>query len=268
MAAPKGESKTPKFTPIFSLYGTEGFYETLKLADNEKQKEKFIKSVERIIRTSQEYSQYIRYLKTTAMLTQCSVLNKLPEEVSKALTIEMHHCPLTLYDLVDIILTRQLSIGGDFTRISIANDVMVAHYMNQVGLVPMTKTMHQMIHENVNVVNHRDIFGNFDAFAETYSVFLTEEHQNKIARVKRTPDEVIMNTRRKYMEVNPELYTAIDHTNFTQIEVIVDDSPDDAEMPSVEEIFKNSEKKSATAEKRNRNKQKKVTTTEVIEDVE
>ena len=268
MSAPKGESKAPKFAPSFSLYGNDSFYESLNLLDNEKQKEKFIKTVERIIRTSSEYSQYIRYLKTTAMLTQCSVLNKLPEEVTKALTIEMHHCPLTLYDLVDIILTRQLKIGEDFTRISIANDVMVAHYMNQVGIVPMTKTMHHMIHENVNLVNKNDIFGNYEAFAETYSTFLTEEHHNKINRVLRTPDEVIMNTRKKYMEVNPDLYIPIDHSNFTQIGLIDPEAVEDEELPSVEEIFKNSQKKSKTAEKRNRTKQKKANASTVIEDDE
>lgn len=214
----KAETKKKEFfLPNFDEYGENEFYESLNLLDNEKSKEKFIKSIERIIRTSLEYSAYIRYLKTTVLLTQCSVLNALPEEVSKSLNIEMHHCPLTLYDLVDIILTKHLKLGTNYTRVSIANDVMISHYQNQIGLVPMTKTMHQLIHSGVQVVNKDDIFGDYHAFAEQYSTFLEDEHRSKIERVDSLSRSEIQNTRSRYLQVDPELYLEIDHSDFTTV---------------------------------------------------
>ena len=216
------KAKEPKepFIPDFNAYGTEFFYEGLKLLDNEKNKEKFIKSIERIIRTSLEYRGYIKYLKTEALLTHCVVMNKLPDEVASSLSIEMHHCPLTLYDLVDIVLQRYLLLEKPFTRISIANEVMDAHYMNQIGIVPMTVTLHQMIHNNCNLVNKNDIFGNYKAFAENYELYLTEDHRSKIEKVETLSDTFIASTRKNYLEVNPELYIERDDSDDDKVLLI------------------------------------------------
>lgn len=230
------KSKEPKdqFLPDFEFYGTEFFYTDLKLLDNDKSKEKFIKTIERIIRTSIEYRGYIKYLKTEALLTQCVVMNKLPAEVAAGLSLEMHHCPLTLYDLVDIILTKYLLLEKPFTRISIANEVMDAHYMNQIGIVPMTITMHQMIHNGCNLVNKNDVFGNYKAFADNYSIYLSEEHRNKIEKIESMSDTYIAASRKSYLEINPTLYIERDDSDDDKVLLIDSSVEEDSSESKVE----------------------------------
>ena len=57
----KAKQKEKRFKPLFNLYRSKSFYNDLELLTNEKNKEKFIKSIERIIRTSIEYRNYIGY---------------------------------------------------------------------------------------------------------------------------------------------------------------------------------------------------------------
>jgi hypothetical protein len=83
-------------------YGTSNFYFSLNLEDDEKQKTKFIKDIERIVRSSLEYRNYIKFLKTEALINYCSVLNKLPDDIVNSISIEMHHYPFTLYDIASI----------------------------------------------------------------------------------------------------------------------------------------------------------------------
>ena len=110
----------------------------------------------------------------------------------------------------DIILTKHLKLNLPFTRLSIANEVMNVHYMNQVGIVPLTETMHQIIHNGISLVNKKDIFGNYEEFAEQFDVFLSEEHRNKIEKINKLPDALIFNTRNSILEVNPALYLEYD----------------------------------------------------------
>lgn len=229
------ESKKEIFIPDFLAYGSEFFYTDLKLMDNEKAKEKFIKTIERHIRTSLEYKSYIKYLKTEALLTQCVVMNMLPEEVAARLSVEMHHCPLTLYDLVDIVLMKYLLLEKPFTRISIANEVMDAHFMNQIGLVPMTVTMHQMIHKGNHLVNKKDLFGDYKKFASHYETFLTDDHRGKIEKVEKLADEFISNVRAMTLSLDKTLF--IEQDDSDDDEVTVPETSKTTETKSLDEEF-------------------------------
>lgn len=208
-----------KFVPEFSLYGKKDYFEDLNLLNNDKNKEKLIKNIEAIIRTSQEYRNYIRYLKNDAELTYCSLMNILPEDIAKHIKIEMHHFPYTLYDLVDIVLTKALSLGTDYTRLSIANEVMELHFSNQIGLVPLTVTAHQMMHNNHYFLHKEEVFGNYETFFERYKPYLQEEHHDKIIRLRATNKDIAAKRKLEVLTVKPELYIEYDPETMDLIEL-------------------------------------------------
>ena len=232
------------FDLIFSEYQKDTFYDTLNLLENEKQKEKFIKTVEKIVRGSIEYRNYIKYLKTEALNVKCTILNKLPEEVTSSISIEMHHFPFTLYDLTEIILNKYLKNGKPFTRLSIANELMDSHYFNQVGIIPLSVTMHQLAHSNPNILSKNNIFGSYSKFIEEYELYLTEEHENKIDKLENLPEQLIVNTISNYLELDERLLIDYDDTDFDKVDLIevVEELSDDEN--TISNILSDSKEKS------------------------
>lgn len=208
------------FDPIFHFYQSDLYYEGLDLGNNEKQQEKFIKSIEAIIRTSIEYRSYIKYLKTEALLAKCTILDKLPEDIIKNISIEMHHFPFTLYDLVKIVLVRCIKNSEVFTRLTIANEVMGLHYLNEVGIVPLSVTMHQLAHSDARVLNKKNVFGNYKKFIEKYEIYIDDEQKNKVIKLEKLPDALVSNTIANYLEVDKELYKDIDTTDLDVVHLV------------------------------------------------
>ncbi|WP_368880344.1 hypothetical protein [Proteus mirabilis] len=198
----------------FENYHTLSFYEELNLLENDKNKEKFIKIIEKYIRTSMEYRNYIKYLRTEANLNYCDLYDRLPEDVIKSLSIEMHHFPFTLYDLVEVVLQKYLKSNEVFTRLTIANEVMDLHYSNKVGLVPLTVTAHQLMHTTGYFVHKDDVFGNFKAFYDQYIDFMEPDHIGKITRLLTTSRETIDKSKKQFLEVRKEIFIEIDQNDY------------------------------------------------------
>jgi len=220
-----------KFEPLFELYGKASYFDDLDLLNNEKTKEKLIKNIEAIIRTSQEYRNYIRYLKTDAELNYCTLMNILPEDIAKHIKIEMHHFPFTLYDLVDIILVKAVSLGEDFSRLSIANEVMEAHFNNQIGLVPLTVTAHQMMHNGHYFIHKEEVFGDYEKFFDRYKPYLTDDHYEKITRLRKTTKDAVLHRKRLALEVKEELYIDYDDKDMEIVALPAPPLEDDEDAP-------------------------------------
>lgn len=222
--------------PDFINYATKYFYEDLDF-ENEKFKVKFIKDIERIIRTSLEYRNYIKFLKTDAELTMCTVMNRLPEDLMGRITLEMHHCPLTLFDLVDTVLNKYVVTNTTFTRISIANEVMDLHYAGWIGLVPLTKTMHQLVHSGTKVVHPADVFGDYSKFINVYSPFMEEDTLEKVKDFDKLDRSIVDRNIRDSLEVNPTLFIPLDHRDYATVPLSVTDQSDYEEDETDDEEY-------------------------------
>ena len=210
----------PIFEPDFALYRKPGFYETMELQDNDKSKEKFIKDIERYIRTSLEYRNYIKYLKSEAKLNYCMVMHKLPEDLANSLSIEMHHFPLTLYDIVETILDKYLKNNTSFTRLTIANEVMENHYLGRVGIVPLTISMHQLAHSGANFIAREDVYGKPELFCKEYETFLTDSGTRKVALMNTVTSAGKQATLENFLEIDPRLFEEIDSQDYTRLEFL------------------------------------------------
>jgi len=103
---------------------------------------KFIKNVEKDVRKSDEYSAYLWNLRNQG-LEACSFLGNVNDENA---TIEFHHYPFTLFDIVATVTEKRLFNKEPTSTFLVASEVLKLHFDNKVGLLPLSKTVHELAH--------------------------------------------------------------------------------------------------------------------------
>ena len=126
----------------------------------------FANAVEKLVRSSNQYSRYIKYLKERLGLTYCQVLSNIDDESA---TIEMHHGPiLTLFDYAIIMIDHCLYYNKKITTFQIANLLLEEHFNNNIQVVMLSKTVHEEVHENNIFLNMKHGFGDLETFIKRY----------------------------------------------------------------------------------------------------
>ena len=134
---------------------------------NNRARDKFITTVEKYIRSSLEYSEYIKHLKTKTDMKRCA-LCKISSDNGKKYSIEMHHDPFRLYDMVDIEIIRRELEGEPLDILSIAEAVTELHYEGIVGLIPLSKTQHDLVHSFNVFIPLSQIYHDYAAYYRRY----------------------------------------------------------------------------------------------------
>lgn len=149
-----------------------------------KDRNKFIDRVEKIIRSSLEYRDYVSFLKENIGLDSCIFFQKVSQSTKRShISLEMHHEPLTLYDYVDIVVTKYQDEGIPLNDLDIADEIMKLHYENKVGLVPLSKTAHEMVHNSDKLMVPLNLcYGNYSKFLEEYEPYISDDIYNKIEK--------------------------------------------------------------------------------------
>ena len=143
------------------------------------EREKYIKKVESLIRNSYEYREYIQFLKDEINLDRCLVLSGLSvDDVS----IELHHSFLTLYDIVEIVLTKRETHNEVITPFEIANEVTRLHYQGLVMLTPLSITIHQLVHNGDIFIPIQLQYGDYEEFIKRYKRYISKDLHTKIQK--------------------------------------------------------------------------------------
>ena len=179
---------------------------------NAKDKDKFIKRTERIIRSSLEYRDYIVFLRENVDMTKCAFFNAVSNEQGKHIHIEIHHAPFTLYDYVKAVVERYESEGLPMNDLMIADEVMELHYNNQVGLIPLSKTIHEMVHNSDKItIPLNMIYGDYRSFLESDEYasleqidFLYDKLEIEIAKTKAITPETFDSIKKQFTYINIE----------------------------------------------------------------
>ena len=143
-------------------------------------REKYIKTCEIIIRKSMEYKEYIKFLKENMHMDQCIVLSNLKNGDGKHYRIEIHHEPFTLFDIVETVINRRLEHGESICALKVADEVMDLHYSGMVGLIPLTVTMHELVHNGRIFVPLQFIYHNYAEFVSEYERYMNAALIEKI----------------------------------------------------------------------------------------
>jgi hypothetical protein len=169
--------------------------EYVTLINNDKDKSKYIKRCETIIRSSNEYRDYIAFLKEYVDMDRCAFFQNITSHDSKKVKIEIHHEPFTLYDYVEVVVNKYISEGIPLNDLMIADEIMELHYNNQVGLIPLSKTIHEIIHNSTKLVIPLNmVYGEYSAFLsspeyESYVEDLYDKLETKINATKNLTKE-------------------------------------------------------------------------------
>lgn len=139
---------------------------------------RYIKSIEKMVRTHRRYKEYIRYLREEVGLKCCVVLSDVDCDSA---SIEMHHGPiLTLFDITFIILNHHINTKGKVNTFRLAKEVLDQHFKNNIQVVMLSKTVHEQVHKGNVFINLQQAHGHFNKFIRKYIKGLTEEHINII----------------------------------------------------------------------------------------
>ena len=143
----------------------------------------FIKGVEKTIRQSDSYSQYIAHISELG-LTKCQVLGHVDSNMSELghkVSVEMHHGPLlTLFDYVSIVITYMLKHKQKITSMRVAKIVMDEHWLGNVQTVMLSATAHAAVDSGKMFISFDQGHGNIINFLKKYRDGITDEQREKI----------------------------------------------------------------------------------------
>lgn len=148
--------------------------------------EKTISYIEKEIRGSFEYKKYINYLKNELDLTKCSLLPGIDCKEGAA-SLEFHHYPLNLYEITEAIARQRVLTLGEDEKVScfeIAEQVMEEHFKGNVGVVPLTKTLHEMAHNRTIIIPITKVEGNYKKFIQKYSSYIATDIKERVSEAE------------------------------------------------------------------------------------
>lgn len=179
--------------------------------NTDKELSKFIKRIENQIRSSLEYKDLISYVKEHMDMKKCAFYNNVESAQGSRVRIEIHHEPFTLYDIVKIVYNKHVKEGFPLNDLSIASEVMELHYTNKVGLVPLSKSLHQIIHfSNDFFIPLNLTSGEFKDFINEYEDYLDEywdKIETKINQTRTFKQEMVDKLTPKYVYIEVDGFT-------------------------------------------------------------
>lgn len=138
------------------------------------EKVKLIKRIESIVRSSGEYQDYTFFLRKNMDMDSCAFFHNISKATGSKVRVEIHHSPLTLFDIASIVLERAIAEGDEINDLLLADEVAELHYNNMVGLIPLSKTLHELAHPKEGdplVIPLYMIFGNYFEFLNKYKEY-------------------------------------------------------------------------------------------------
>ena len=143
-------------------------------------REKYIKTVEQIIRKSSPYKDYMSFLRNNLDYNRCLILKNIRNTSGKHYRIEIHHEPFTLFDIVETVINRRLALEEPITTLPVSDEVMSLHYEGKVGLVPLTVTMHELVHNGRIFIPLQFIYQDYAGFFREYEKYFNETTKDKL----------------------------------------------------------------------------------------
>jgi hypothetical protein len=150
------------------------FYKPTYVFYTDKIRNKFIKNVEKIVRSSLEYRELIEYLRESLGMTFCTFFNNVSKEKGRRVGIEIHHFPFSLYDIVNIVLRKREAENLPIDPLGLAEEVVKLHYRGVVGLIPLSTTAHQLFHRGDLFIPLQYVDKGFLIFYQEYRPYLKE----------------------------------------------------------------------------------------------
>jgi hypothetical protein len=147
--------------------------------------EKMIMYIEKQVRGSYEYRAYVQYMKEELDLTKCALLPNIDIKTTPV-SLEFHHFPFTLFDITSIVGKSMINeTNGKVSTFDISEQIMKEHFENNIGLVPLTETLHEMAHNGAVAIPFDKINGKYENFIEKYRKHIEDDFIERLESLKR-----------------------------------------------------------------------------------
>lgn len=178
------DTSTNEFVTL-SIDNVPPYYiEDWDLLDDEKDFRKYIASIEKDVRTSFEYKQYINFLKQYLDMNSCAFFENVNNIDTNSIKIHIHHEPLSLYDIALIVYNKRNFYRESLEEEMVAKEVMYLHYKLMVGLIPLAETVHELVHNQYLFVPTDKILGRYREFLNLYHDFILPEQFDILDRIE------------------------------------------------------------------------------------
>ena len=152
--------------------------------NNPKHFKLYINDIKNIIRHSFEYQSYMSYLRQYADMNRCTFFKNVTNIDTFKIKIEIHHEPLTLFDIIMTVFAKRSAFREDLSPFMIAKEVMYLHYKLYVGLIPLSETVHELVHNQYIFVPTYAVFGQYKKFIEMYKQYMEPELLSTLSKIE------------------------------------------------------------------------------------
>jgi len=158
-------------------------YEDYNLYDH-KQFKKYIDDIERNCRFSFEYNRWVYFLRENMNMNSCSIYQMVSNRETFKIKIHLHHDPLTLFDICMAVYKRRAAAKEDISIDAVCNEVMYQHYMMRVGIIPLSETVHELVHNGFGFIPTYAVFGKYWEFVDLYSEWIDEQTKDTLSMIE------------------------------------------------------------------------------------
>lgn len=161
---------------------------------DDKQFKRFMSDLERMIRTSFEYQTLVQYIRENMEMNSCAFYENVNNIETSKIKIHIHHDPLSLYDICLVVFNKRVAYQELLNIEMVAKEVMFLHYKLFFGLIPLSETVHELVHNNYLFVPTDKVLGNYREFVNLYKPFFPPEQLDILERIEALTYTVALNT--------------------------------------------------------------------------
>lgn len=152
---------------------------------DEKEYKRYLFDIERICRNSRSYKAMIEFLREHVSMDHCAFYKNINNLDPSSITIHIHHAPLTLFDIVETIFSKRMAKKEPITVNLVAKEVMYVHYRMMVGLIPLSETVHEIVHNGFLFIPTTHVFGKYKEFVDAYHPYMNSGLLENLKRSER-----------------------------------------------------------------------------------
>lgn len=132
----------------------------------------YINTVEKCVRNSYEYRAMVSYLREAIDMNQSAYFSNIRSDAFSHVKIQIHHDPFDLMTISTIVFNKRKQCHELLDEEMVAKEVMYLHYNMLIGLIPLTKTEHKLVHNNYLFVPTFAVFGYYNTFVDMYRDYI------------------------------------------------------------------------------------------------
>lgn len=140
---------------------------------------RFIKQVERMVRSNKDYKLYLESLREVDLLSRDAFFINLTSDLVE---IQLHHFPFTLFNICRYVVEELFKDNELISTFMVADKVIKYHLNDQVGLVALSTTTHEIEHARGLPITEKQIYGDWESLEDEFTLNDQDKHKIELLR--------------------------------------------------------------------------------------